>query len=157
MSPNEQFIQQTGQGIAEAARALGKEVFDKPYKWGGRTKEGFDCSGFVAYIFGGLFPTQSGKFMTNVNGFINSNLFEDVTTPKPGDLIIFKAHNGAVNHIGIVISDKAWIGAQSNGVREVEMTNIYWSARPQIFRRYKSSSPAAIKSSFLYHANANYA
>jgi cell wall-associated NlpC family hydrolase len=74
----EQFIRQSGLCIAEAARALGQEVFSKPYQWGGKTKD----------------------------GFIKSNLFETVETPQPGDIIIFKAHQGAVNHIGIVISDR---------------------------------------------------
>lgn len=153
MGSTEQFIKQSGLGIAEAARALGEEVFSRPYKWGGKTKDGFDCSGFVAHVFSGLFPNHRGQFQTNVNGYINSDLFETVDVPQAGDIIIFKAHQGAVNHIGIVISDKLWIGAQSKGVREVQLNNPYWSSRPHYFRRYKSGSAQAIQTSFLYHAN----
>ncbi|NCI19836.1 C40 family peptidase [Clostridium botulinum] len=30
----------------------GKEMLGKPYKWGGDTpEEGFDCSGFVSYVY----------------------------------------------------------------------------------------------------------
>jgi cell wall-associated NlpC family hydrolase len=157
LGSTEQFIKQSGFGIAETARALGQEVFSKPYKWGGKTKDGFDCSGFVAHVFSEMFPHHRGQFQTNVDGFIKSNLFETVEAPQPGDIIVFKAHLGAVNHIGIVISDKLWIGAQSKGIREVQLNNPYWSSRPHYFRRYKSGSPQAIQTSFLYYANARHA
>ncbi|HEX4917195.1 MAG TPA: NlpC/P60 family protein [Limnobacter sp.] len=131
-------------------------MYSKPYKWGGKTKEGFDCSGFVAFVFSSLFPENKGKFLTNVNGYIASEPFEDVEIPQPGDLIIFKSYQGAVNHIGILLSDKLWIGAQSKGVREVQMNNPYWSQEPHFFRRYKSGSSLAIKTSFNYHPNIAY-
>ena len=57
------------------------------------------------------FPITEDTFQTDVNGFIKSDLFETVDAPQAGDIIIFKAHQGAVNHIGIVVSDKLWIGA----------------------------------------------
>lgn len=154
MNTDEHLIAQTGLGIAEAARALGQDVFSKPYIWGGKTKAGFDCSGFVGFVLSELFPMHRIQFKTNVEGYINSSLFQTVDSPQPGDLIIFKAHQGSVNHIGIVLSDKLWIGAQSQGVREVQMNNSYWSSRPHIFRRYKGVSTQAIKVSMSYHANA---
>ncbi|WP_442918659.1 NlpC/P60 family protein [Limnobacter sp.] len=100
-------------------------------------------------------PNYRGKFQTNVDGFIKSDLFNTVESPQPGDIIIFKEHQGAVKHIGIVVSDKLWIGAQSKGVREVQLNNPYWSSRPHYFRRYKNGSPKSLQTSFLYHANAS--
>lgn len=139
---------QNGLGIAEAARSLGKEVFSRPYRWGGKTKAGFDCSGFVSHVFSCLYPHQADHFLLNVAGFADSDLFETVQAPYPGDLIIFPKYQGDVNHMGIVISSTHWIGAQSRGVREVSLANPYWSRRPHSFRRFKESSPVAIKISF---------
>lgn len=137
--------QQTGKGIASTADFVYELVEGKKYKWSGKNLDGFDCSGFVAHVFKQLFPEKSNNFQTVVRGFINSDLFETVGSPRLGDLIVFPKHKNYLNHIGIVIDQFGWLGSQSStGVAFVLFSNGFWSSRPSSFRRYKYSSPNAI-------------
>ena len=133
-----------GTGIATKAKEVAALMAGKPYVWNGKTTDGSDCSGFVSYVFKQLFPNQASQFTMNVAMYITSPLFEDVTERQAGDIIIFPASGGAVNHIGIVLDSDFWVGSQSNGVNQVKFTNPYWNARPQKIRRLKAISTLAM-------------
>lgn len=139
-----------GEGIAYEAIRVYSLVKGLPYIYGGKTTKGFDCSGFVAHVFGNLFPQHKILLQTNVDGFIKSSLFEKVETPITGDLIVFPATARMPNHIGIVVSEKQWIGSQSStGVAPVNIEGSWWSKnRSYYFIRYKSSSAHAVISAF---------
>lgn len=135
-----------GQGIATKATEVAQLVAGKPYVYGGKTTDGFDCSGFVAYVLKQLYPNAASAFETNVAGYMNSSLFEDVdeANRQPGDIIIFPASGGAVNHIGFVLDADHWIGSQSStGVAKVKFKNTYWGGRTKKYRRLKANSPSA--------------
>lgn len=137
----------SGQGIAAKAEAVAALVAGTAYVWGGRTTAGFDCSGFVAYVFKALLENQATSFDMTVAGYKSSTLFEDVAAgqQQAGDLVIFPAAGGAVNHIGIVFDAVHWIGAQSStGVAKVKFSNVYWGARTKQFRRLKALSVQAV-------------
>lgn len=137
---------QTGKGIAAVAEFIAELVEGKKYVFGGRNLNGFDCSGFVAYVFAHLFPEQGPRFNTNVAGYMSSDLFEDVETPQVGDLIIFPKTDKYVNHMGIVESEFGWVGSQSStGVAFVPFNNPFWSKRAYSFKRYKHVSAQAIQ------------
>lgn len=80
---------------------FGKQYVGTPYKHGGTTPKGFDCSGFVNYVFsnfGYKLPRSSDDMMKT-----------GVTVPekkaKPGDLIFFKgrdAKSKKAGHVGII-------------------------------------------------------
>jgi cell wall-associated NlpC family hydrolase len=136
-----------GQGIATKAVEVGVAVAGQPYVWNGKTTSGFDCSGFVSYVLAQAMPNLAGSLAMNVAGYMDSNLFEDIAEAdrKPGDIVIFPAHAGAVNHIGIVVDATHWIGSQSStGVKQVLFTNPYWGARPRRFRRLRGISTVAM-------------
>lgn len=138
----------SGQGIATKAGEVATLAAGKAYTWGGKTLEGFDCSGFVSYVFKDLFPNLASGFEMSVAGYIASDLFEDVEAAnrQPGDIIIFPASGSQVNHIGIVFDDKHWIGSQSStGVAKVKFTNSWWGARTAKYRRLKAASPVAVQ------------
>ena len=153
---SDQQLKNSGQGIAYEALRVHKLVDDRPYKWGGKSPDGFDCSGYVAYVFGNLFPEKKIVFQTDVNGFIESELFETVEIPMPGDLVIFPRSGGIVNHIGIVVDQKRWIGSQSStGVEFVNFSNGFWSKRKYYFRRLKTFSMQSL-SSYIKHVGGIY-
>lgn len=128
----------SGAGIAAKAIEVAGAAAGKPYTWGGKTTAGFDCSGFVSYIFAALFANASASYQMNVAGYKTSTLFEDVedADKKPGEIVIFPASGGAPNHIGIVLDSVTWIGSQSStGVKDVKFSNPYWGARTRKIRR----------------------
>jgi len=136
-----------GQGIAAKAVEVGTLMAGKAYTWGGKTTDGFDCSGFVSHVLNQLFGNKT--YGGDVAGYMNNGGFDDVAEGdrNAGDLIIFPAHGGMPNHIGIVVDDTHWIGCQSStGVAQVLFTNVFWKARPHKYRRVKGLSTTAMLS-----------
>jgi hypothetical protein len=157
MNMDNQMNKTTGEGIAAEAVRIHRLVDDRKYRWGGKTLEGFDCSGFVSYVLGNIFPHLKNSLQGDVERFIKSDLFTDVESPLPGDLIIFPATEKFVNHIGIVIDQNRWLGSQSStGVEYVKFQNGFWSKRKSFFRRLKVESPTAV-SSYFHNIGIHYA
>ena len=134
-----------GQGIATKAIDVGTTMAGVAYTWGGKTTAGFDCSGFVSYVLNQLFP--NAHFGGDVAGYIASAQFDDIADAdrQAGDIVIFPASGGNVNHIGIVVDATHWIGCQSStGVKQVLFTNVFWGARPRKIPRLKAISTTAM-------------
>jgi cell wall-associated NlpC family hydrolase len=131
------------QQIVDSALAAAKKPAGRPYTPNGRTTSGFDCSGFVTYVYKQVFPKYQHLDTQHIE---TSTTFAKVAAPLPGDLIFFpsgvnpydkKSH---ANHVGIVLDAHYWIGSQtSTGVAKVLMANIWWSARKKFFLRYSAA------------------
>lgn len=110
----------------EAIIATAKQYIGVPYVWGGSTPSGFDCSGYVKYVFGkhGIsLPRTSAQQYTVGTRVAKSNL-------RPGDLVFYNTSGSGVSHLGIYIGSGQFIHAStSKGVMISEMSNSYWSAR----------------------------
>lgn len=116
--------------------------FETPYKWGGSTEKGIDCSNLVHRAYQGA-GFDYGYTMTTSDW--EKAGFKETTDPKPGDLILWAPLPGKANgHVGIVLDaeGKTFIGAQrSTGVaEETYAQNKYWGKRPHIFLRYEKPS-----------------
>jgi len=109
----------------EAIIATAKEYIGTPYLWGGITPAGFDCSGFVQYVFahnGIMLQRVSSDQSKNGNEVTYGNLM-------PGDLVFFSMNeNGVVSHVGLYIGNDQFIGSENSGVRIVTLDQ-YWVAR----------------------------
>ena len=89
-----------------------------PYKWGGKTSLGFDCSGLVQsvlYVCGFMVPRdahQQKVFFQNSETTIDDS--------EPGDLHFF-GKNGSVSHVGLSIGGSDFIHSQ--GVVKIDSLN----------------------------------
>ena len=98
-----------------------------PYRNGGVDPAGFDCSGFVRYVY-----QQHGVAMPReVREQFRVGKTVDRGRLEPGDLVFFSTVAPGASHVGIVIGGDQFIHAPSErGVVRVEnLTSQYWSTR----------------------------
>jgi cell wall-associated NlpC family hydrolase len=106
--------------------ATAKKYIGVPYLWGGSTPSGFDCSGFVQFVFkahGISLPRVSRDQYTAGYAVSKSNL-------KPGDLVFFNTSGSGVSHLGIYLGNDQFIHAStSKGVTVSQLSGAYWASR----------------------------
>ncbi len=99
------------------------------YKYGGKTPEtGFDCSGFVRYVFSqatNLTLPPTARAIAQIGKTVKKQELQ------PGDLVFFNTMKSAFSHVGIYMGDNKFIHAPSSGktVRVESMNNGYWASR----------------------------
>ncbi len=89
-----------------------------PYVWGSASPSngGFDCSGFISYIFG------VGR--QDVAGYWNS--VSKVSSPQPGDLVFFQGtYKAGPSHIGIYVGNGQMIHASDKGIAYGDINSSY--------------------------------
>lgn len=82
-----------------------KQFLGTPYVWGGAAPGGFDCSGYVAYVY----RKFGYSILRTSAGLANAGRAVELKDARKGDLILFRGTNPSdksVGHIGIVISEK---------------------------------------------------
>jgi cell wall-associated NlpC family hydrolase len=98
-----------------------------PYRNGGSDPSGFDCSGFVQYVFG-----QNGVSVPRtVTDQFRAGRQVDPPALEPGDLVFFTTISGAASHVGIAIGGDEFVHAPSSTgeVRVERLSASYWSTR----------------------------
>jgi cell wall-associated NlpC family hydrolase len=117
------------EGYAIAGTALG--LRGSPYRNGGSDPSGFDCSGFVRYVF-----AQHGIGLGRTVGEQFHEGAEVKAGVEAGDLIFFatstnSGNSGAVSHVGLAIGGDEFVHAPSSrgAVRVERLTAPYWASR----------------------------
>jgi cell wall-associated NlpC family hydrolase len=103
---DERSFTPTQRGVIGTAQAL----LGTPYRFGGSTPAGFDCSGFVGYVF------QRAAHLTlprETHKIVLSGKPVSVTELAPADLVYFKIEHQEPLHVGIYIGGGKFIHAPS--------------------------------------------
>jgi murein DD-endopeptidase len=109
---------------AERAAQHAAKMVGKPYRYGGSTPAGFDCSGLVQYSFrqAGISLPRSTEEQRRVSRKVQkSNL-------QPGDLLFFDEEGKKNSHVGIYLGRGEFVHAPSSGkrVRSDRLDSRYW-------------------------------
>lgn len=124
----------SGQQLYNKVLELGKNLIGIPYVFGGNTVTGFDCSGYINYVF-----SKSGMKITrktSADYFMYDST--KVTNPIPGDLVFFKnTYMAGISHMGIYLGNNEFLHAGSRGVEVSKLTYTYWKDRFVAFKRFK--------------------
>jgi len=127
----------TAEGIQLPLISLALSLRGTPYRNGGSDPSGFDCSGFVQWVFAqqGMALPREVRQQYQVGEDVES---DDVVA---GDLVFFETVSKGASHVGIALGDGTFVHApSSNGVVRIERyTSGYWSDRWVGARRVSSS------------------
>lgn len=118
--------------IGEQIVAFAEQFLGTPYVWAGSSPSGFDCSGFVSYVF--------KNFGYTVNRTAASMYTNGVAVDKSelqiGDAVFFASSSESIGHVGIYIGDGEFIHSSSgcgyvtiSGLDESYYSRMYVGAR----------------------------
>lgn len=107
--------------------AVSEQMLGAPYRYGGDTPQGFDCSGLVRYAYRkvGIEVPRSSRRLYKQSIKVPLNKLQ------PGDLLFFKINHRTISHVGIYTDNLIFIHAPSSGknVRMARLDSDYWSTR----------------------------
>jgi cell wall-associated NlpC family hydrolase len=99
-----------------------------PYRYGGASPAGFDCSGLVVYSYAvagipGL-PHSAAGLKRATRSVSSSEL-------EPGDLLFFRLAEKETSHVAMYVGNRAFVHAPSNGkrVERVGFDHVFWAPR----------------------------
>ena len=96
-----------------------------PYRYGGTTKAGIDCSGFVGNIYQEVF---NKKLQRVANDMQQDCTLISRSELKEGDLVFFTNSRGRVSHVGIYLKNDIFAhSSTSRGVIISRLGDSYWS------------------------------
>ncbi|MCG7658020.1 C40 family peptidase [Neisseriaceae bacterium CCUG 44465] len=109
------------------------------YRFGGTSPTGFDCSGFMQYVFRKAFavnlPRTSAE-QANVGVHVSRGDLQ------PGDMVFFRTRGSRISHVGMYVGNDRFIHAPRTG-KSIEITSLsnkYWNSRYATARRVKRNN-----------------
>ena len=124
----------SGLGVYANVLATAQALKGIPYVWGGQTTSGFDCSGFIHYVY-----NKAGVSMTRTNsiGYFSRSFYVD--NPQPGDLVFFKnTYQAGISHLGVYLGNGNFIHAGSSGIAINNVNDSYWKSKFDSYKRFYS-------------------
>ncbi|WP_274307899.1 C40 family peptidase [Solibacillus daqui] len=105
--------------------SVAKQQLGTRYVFGGSSPSGFDCSGFVSYVF-----SKSGKSVGRQTAASLYNNATKVSTPKVGDLVFFSnTYKRGISHVGIYMGNGKMINASGSKVNITSIQDGYWKSK----------------------------
>lgn len=136
------FTQNVEAATNDQLTATASNYIGTPYRYGGTTASGFDCSGFTQKVFAelgiSLSRTTSSQYAQGT-AVSKSNL-------QVGDLVFFNTSGSGVSHVGIYVGNNSFTHASSSkGVTTSKLSESYWSTRYIGARQIANFTEAQVK------------
>jgi peptidoglycan DL-endopeptidase CwlO len=98
---------------ARAAVTTGRRYLGVPYVWGGSTPDGFDCSGFVQFVYRkhGVPLPRVSRQMAHAGRRVSPS----IASLREGDLMLFRGRNGVINHVALYAGRNRILHSSSSG------------------------------------------
>ena len=128
-----------GRGDADELISNAMGFIGVAYRFGGTSPTGFDCSGFMQYVFRKAFAVnlpRTSAAQASVGTYVSRSEL------RPGDMVFFRTHGSRISHVGMYIGNDRFIHAPRTGKR-IEITSLsskYWNARYATARRVKRNN-----------------
>ena len=119
--------EQNGRVHTLLQRALA--LLGTPYRWGGTSPDGFDCSGLVGYVFRSALGIELPRVSRDMAN--QGQLISDRTALTAGDLVFFSRRGKRVDHVGIYMGEGRFLHAPRTG-KDVQVDSLstgYWSGK----------------------------
>lgn len=131
--PSEETATDPYQTKGMQAASLAMAQIGKPYRYGGHSPLGFDCSGLVMYVYGlvdVILPRTAAEQAERGHRV-------SLSGAEPGDLIFFEVNGGSVSHVGIYVGDGMFVHAPNSGqtVQQERVDSAWWRQRLVEVRR----------------------
>lgn len=103
-----------------------KDWIGTPHRLGGTTKKGVDCSGFVLNVYKEVYGISLPRTAQEISKAVIP--IPEKSKLKEGDLVFFNGRKNKVTHVGIYLSNDAFVHAStSKGVIISSLNDKYWS------------------------------
>jgi cell wall-associated NlpC family hydrolase len=99
-----------------------------PYKYGGTTRRGFDCSGFASAVYMEVYGVALKRAASAI---WKDGVPVPIKAARPGDLVFFRGNAfGSIGHVGIYMgNDRFAHSSTSSGVKYSSLKETYYARR----------------------------
>jgi lipoprotein Spr len=95
-----------------------------PYRFGGSSKNGIDCSAFTKELYSEVFNLDIRRSSRDIFSMVSPVGKDDL---KEGDLVFFKIHSRRISHVGIYLGNNRFAHASLKGVAISSLDDPYYS------------------------------
>lgn len=125
-------------------RKVAEPLLGAPYRSGGESLSGFDCSGFVRTVLRAFGQNLSGRSSPE---YYKQGVPVDKSNLQTGDLLFFADHHRSIGHVGIYLADGKFVHASVGmGVIVSDLDEKYYRVKYKAARRHDAFAQALLSS-----------